>query len=79
MGFRLSDLSGDLRVDLNSDLLEHYEERAAIMEFDGWMSRDEAERQALQEVLGNLPSPAAQECMQNARYGSRARRSAVGV
>ena len=64
---------------MTDDEKEHYEERAAIMQYDGWMSRDEAERQALQDVLGNLPSPAAQECMQNARYGTKARRSAVGV
>ena len=43
MGLRLDDLSADLR--------EHYEERAAILEFDGGMPRRVAEATALQEVL----------------------------
>lgn len=30
---------------------EHFEERAAIMEFDGGLSREEAEREALAAVL----------------------------
>ena len=36
---------------------EEYEERAAIMEYDGGLSRAEAERQALERILakrGNL-------------------------
>ena len=71
MGFCLSGMNADLR--------ERYEERAAIMEFDGGLPRAEAERLALQDVFGNSSPPAAQECMQNARYGTKARRSAVGV
>lgn len=43
MGLRLADLSADLR--------EHYEERAAILEFDAGMPRRVAEAAALQEVL----------------------------
>ena len=30
--------------------MEEYEERAAILEFDGGLSRQEAENQALQEI-----------------------------
>lgn len=70
MGIRLSDLSADLR--------ERFEERAAIMEFDGWLPRAEAEKLALQDVLGNSPSPAQQECVQDVRYGTKARRSTGG-
>jgi len=33
-------------VRLDADLLEYFEERAAIVEFDGGLSRSEAERQA---------------------------------
>ena len=33
-----------------SDALEHFEERAAVMEFDGGLPREEAERLALEEV-----------------------------
>ena len=43
MGLRLADLSAALR--------EHYEERAAIIEFDAGMPRSAAEAMALQEVL----------------------------
>lgn len=43
MGVRLADLSADLR--------EHYEERAAILEFDAGVPRSAAEAMALQEVL----------------------------
>ena len=63
---------------MNADLRERYEERAAIMEFDGGLPRAEAEKLALQDVLSNSPSLAAQECMQNARYGTKALRSAGG-
>ena len=34
------------RISENEDVREAYEERAAIMEFDGGLSRDEAEREA---------------------------------
>jgi len=70
MGFCLSDLNADLR--------EHYEERSAIMEFDGGLPRAEAEKLALQEVLSNSPSLAAQWRLQDASYGTKARRSAGG-
>ena len=33
-----------------ADALEHFEERAAIAEWDGGLSREEAEALALQEV-----------------------------
>jgi len=36
---------------LNSDELLLYEERAAIMEFDGGLSRNEAELRALESVI----------------------------
>lgn len=52
MGFCLADLSADLR--------EHYEERAAIIEFDAGMPRRAAEAMALQDVLvmqERLPMP----------------------
>lgn len=42
MGIRLADLSADLR--------EHYEERAAIIEFDAGMPRVVAETRALRET-----------------------------
>lgn len=32
---------------LNPDQIDHYEERAAIMEYDGGLTRKEAERRAL--------------------------------
>ena len=44
MGFCLSGMNADLR--------ERYEERAAIMEFDGGLSREDAEHLAMQEVVG---------------------------
>ena len=52
MGLRLADLGADLR--------EHYEERAAIIEFDAGMPRRAAEAMAMQEVLAmqeRLPVP----------------------
>ena len=63
---------------LTADQAEAFEERAGIMEFDGGLPRAEAERLALQDVLGNLPSPEAQECLRDARYSTKARRSAGG-
>jgi len=41
----------DLLSFLNLDELEAYEERSAIMEFDGGLSREEAEFRALRIVL----------------------------
>ena len=37
--------------DLTPDERDHYEERAAILEFDGGLPRADAERRALAEVL----------------------------
>lgn len=37
-------------ADLSADLLEHYEERAAIIEFDAGMPRVVAETRALMET-----------------------------
>lgn len=45
----------DLIVDLRAcraDLLDQYNERAAIMQFDAGLDRDEAERRAAGAVLG---------------------------
>ena len=48
-----SQASMDIRLrDLTDDLRERYEERAAIMEFDGGLSREDAEHLAMQEVVG---------------------------
>ena len=47
----------DILSTLSADECDEYEERAAIMEFDGGLSRVEAERQALERILakrGNL-------------------------
>ena len=41
----------------DTGLLDDYEERAAIMEFDGGLPRDEAEARAWQEVFGSKPKP----------------------
>jgi len=38
-------------MDLTPEQLEDYKERAAIMEYDGGLSRTEAEAEALQIVL----------------------------
>lgn len=40
---------------LSTDLREDYEERAAIMEFDGLLSRDLAEALALLDVIQRYP------------------------
>lgn len=45
-------------------LRELYEERAAIMEYDGGLTRAEAERRAA-EITGFNPSPAAERKKQN--------------
>ena len=44
--------SADVLKHLTPDQLDAFEERAAIMEFDGRMTREEAERRALEEVMG---------------------------
>lgn len=40
---------------MTADKLAEYEERAAIMEFDGGMTREAAERAAWLEVFGTAP------------------------
>lgn len=40
---------------LTEDQKELFEERAAIMEYDGEMPRDEAEREAYKDVVGRYP------------------------
>ena len=72
------DLMKITRMALTADQAEAFEERAAIMEFDGGLTRAEAEKLALQDVLSNSPSAAEQECLQGARYGTKALRSAGG-
>ena len=65
--------STDIRLcDLTDDLRERYEERAAIMEFDGGLPRWEAEKLALQDVFGNLSQKALPECQQDVSYGTKA-------
>jgi hypothetical protein len=39
-------------IDLTTEEREAYEERAAIMEYDGGLPRAEAERLAMEEVVG---------------------------
>lgn len=45
-------------LDLSEAEMEAYEERAAIMEFDGGLSRADAECRALDEVLAARESKA---------------------
>lgn len=40
--------------DLPPEWVEDYEERAAILQFDGGMSREKADREALQEIIERL-------------------------
>lgn len=63
MGLRLADLSDDLR--------EHYEERAAIIEFDAGMPRRAAEAMALQEVLAMQGRISASQDAIDCGYGLR--------
>lgn len=50
----------DIRLcDLTEDIRDRYEERAAIMEFDGGLSREDAEYLAMQDVVGKK----ADECV----------------
>ena len=58
-------------MSVTEDLRDRYEERAAIMEFDGGLPRAEAEKLALQDVLGNLSPKAIPECPQDERYGTK--------
>ena len=37
---------------MTEDQREHFNERAAIMEFDGGLSQEDAEHLAMQEVVG---------------------------
>ena len=61
---------------MTDDKKENYEERAAIMEFDAGLTRREAEKLALQDVLGNLSPQAIHELPQDSRYGTKAARTA---
>lgn len=63
MGIRLADMSADLR--------EHYEERAAIIEFDAGMPRRAAEAMALQEVLAMQTKISASQGESDGGYGLR--------
>ena len=48
----ISAKGGITAIDLTEDQRERFEERAAIMEYDGGMTQQEAERLALVHVLG---------------------------
>lgn len=63
-------------MSVTEDLRDRYEERAAIMEFDGGLPRAEAEKLALQDVFGNLSPQAIHELPQDLRYGTKAARTA---
>ena len=63
MGLRLADLSADMR--------EHYEERAAIIEFDAGLPRRAAEAMALQEVLAMQTRISASQGELDGGYGLR--------
>lgn len=52
-------------TDLCSDCQDAYDERAAILEYDGELSRDAAERMALAELIRRKCG-----CRQRARRGS---------
>ncbi len=52
---RPASLIADLLVRLDPDLRYQFEERAGIMEFDGGLSRDEAETLALIDLLRRHP------------------------
>ncbi len=50
-------LDSPVLVDLNNLSMEwriEYEERAAILEYDGGLSRDEADRRAFMEILERI-------------------------
>jgi len=42
--------------DLPPEWVEDYEERAAILEFDGGLSREEADAQAIREIIERMRS-----------------------
>lgn len=56
---------------MNPDDLEAQEERAAIMEYDGMLSREEAERLAGEQVKkkqqGDITNPVARAAMEQCR------------
>jgi len=52
----MNTIVGEILRFLSTDLREEFEERAAIMEFDGGMSRDHAECLALLCILKNHPA-----------------------
>jgi hypothetical protein len=49
--FLQSLFNGQIDEHLPVECIEEYEERAGILEFDGGLTREEAEAQALQEIL----------------------------
>lgn len=46
---------------LDATMKEFYEERAAIREFDGLQSRDEAERDAMREIRAKVDADKVQK------------------
>ena len=42
--------------------IEEYEERAAILEFDGKMEREQAEKEAMRMTLAKYGKPEAAKC-----------------
>lgn len=54
------------RAEVTADQIEAFEERAAILEFDAGMSREDAEKAALEMARGNGASLASAECQQDA-------------
>jgi hypothetical protein len=58
-------------LSLSEDDLFLVEERAAIMEFDGGMTKAQAERLAMKDVLGNAHSSGSEN-------GGRVRASSAG-
>lgn len=72
-----SQAAPDIRLcDLTDDLRDRYEERAAIIEFDGGLPRWEAEKLALQDIWGNMSPTALPDCPQDSRYGTKEARTA---
>ena len=51
----MNEIVAELVGRLPEDLKEEWEERAAIMEFDGGLSRDHAECLALLEIIRRYP------------------------
>lgn len=49
---RASEQEQDILSTLSESERTYFEERAAIMEYDGGLSREEAEKRALERILG---------------------------